>query len=321
MIRKLMVPAMVWAALCGMASTHAQTLRVAVGQKGNWDTSIMDYGIRQGFFKQQGIDIDEIYTPGGAPTLQAVISGSVDIGIGTGLLGTVGAYVKGAPVRVIAAETTGAPDLFWYARPESGIHSLKEAGGKTIGFSEPGSSTNLVLLALLRHAGVSNAKPVPTGGIPATLTQVMSGQIDVGWSAAPANLQAVQQGKLVIVAHGNDAPEITGETVRVNVANVNALKSKRQAMEKWASAYLKSLDWAYSDPKSIDYFAEGMHVPRALAQQARDRFYPKQALEPFKIGSEQLVLQQAYEFKFIPHPMTPTDVAGMYDILGNPTGN
>ena len=307
------------AAICVAAPGHAETLKVAVGQKGNWDTSIMDYGIRQGFFKQEGLEIDEIYTPGGAPTLQAVISGSVDIGIGTGLLGTVGAYAKGAPVRVIQAETTGAADLFWYAQPSSNIHSLKDAGGKTIGFSEPGSSTDLALRALLQQAGMTNARPVPTGGIPATLTQVMSGQIDVGWSVPPASLQAVQDGKLVIVAHGNDAPEIRTETIRVNVANANALKTKREAMEKWGRAYVKSLDWAFSDPKAIDYFAEGMKVPHALAQSAREQFYPKAAMDPFTIGDEALVLQQAYAFKFIPRPMKPADIAGMYDLLGKPS--
>jgi NitT/TauT family transport system substrate-binding protein len=307
-------------AVSAVSVAHAETLKVAVGQKGNWDTSIMDYGIREGFFKAEGIDIDEIYTPGGAPTLQAVISGSVDIGIGTGLLGTVGAYAKGAPVRVIEAETTGAPDLFWYAKPETNVHSLKEAGGKSIGFSEPGSSTNLVLLALLHQAGVTNAKIVPTGGIPATLTQVMSGQIDIGWSVPPANLQSVQDGKLAIVAHGNDAPEIRTETIRVNVANASSLKNKRELMEKWGRAYLKSLDWAYSDPKSIDYFAADMKVPRELAQTSRDQFYPKDAMEPFKIGNEALVLQQAYDFKFIPRPMKPADIAGMYDLLGKPGG-
>ena len=81
-----------------------------------------------------------------------MLSGSADVGLSNGLLGVIGAYVKGAPVRVISAQMTGAGELYWYARAESGIKSLKDAAGKTVAFSSPGSSSNLILLALLRQA-------------------------------------------------------------------------------------------------------------------------------------------------------------------------
>jgi hypothetical protein len=38
-----------------------------------------------------------------------------------GTLGAIAAFAKGMPVKIISAEATGAPDAFWYARPESGI--------------------------------------------------------------------------------------------------------------------------------------------------------------------------------------------------------
>ena len=57
-------------------------------------------------------------------------------------------------------------------------------------FSSPGSSTNLILLQLIQQAKVA-AKMVATGGLPGTLTQVMSGQIDVGWSVPPFVLQHI----------------------------------------------------------------------------------------------------------------------------------
>ena len=303
------------AGLLAAGPVRAETLKVAVPQKGNWDTSIVEFGIRQGFFKAQGLDIDVIYTQGGAPTMQAVISGSVDIGMATGLLGVVGAYAKGAPVRVISAEMTGAPDLFWYAKSQSGITALADAKGKTAGYSEPGSSTDLTLRALIDQAH-ADVKPVATGGIPGTLTQVMSGQIDIGWSVPPASLQAVQDGTLRIVARGDDVPAIRGETIRVNFANASALQSKHDAIEKFARVYVKSLAWAYGDPKSIGYFAEGMNVTEPIAQQARDQFYPQQAMEPFEVRGQELMLQQALDYKFIPHPMTPSDIAGLFTIMG-----
>ena len=44
------------------------------------------------------------------------------------------------------------------------------------------------------------AKPTATGGIPSTYTQVMSGQIDIGWSSPPFGLEDLKAGKINIVA-------------------------------------------------------------------------------------------------------------------------
>src|SRR4051794_38795352 len=83
---------------------RAETLKVAISQKNFWDSSFVEFGQREGFFKQAGLEIEPFYTDGGAATLTTVMSGSVDVGLSNGLLGVVGAYVKGAPVRVISAQ-------------------------------------------------------------------------------------------------------------------------------------------------------------------------------------------------------------------------
>src|SRR5579872_4497232 len=110
------------------------TLRIAIGQRGLWDTSVAELGQRGGIFKKHGIVLDILYTQGGGETQQAVISGSVELGSSAGSLGVFGAYSKGAPVRIIGAEMTGGADLFWYVRADSPIKSLKDTGGKTIAY-------------------------------------------------------------------------------------------------------------------------------------------------------------------------------------------
>ena len=301
------------AALALAGSAQAETLKVVIPQKGLWDTSMVDFGVKQGFFKAEGLDIQTIYSQGGANTEQAVISGSADMAMATGFLGIISAYVKGAPVRVISAEWTCVPDLFWYAKADSGIKTLKDAAGKTVAFSAPGSSSNLVLLALLKYNGVT-AHPTPTGGIPGTLTQVMSGQIAVGWAAPPLVLTEVQEGKAVIVAHGNDVPALRGQTVRVNVVRLDLLQKHHDAVVRFAKAYQKTIDWAYTDPKATDYYAEGLHVSHALAVAAR-KFYPKSSLEPYKIGDLTQTMKDAYDFKRIPHPMKPEEIKGLFNII------
>src|SRR5262249_59604232 len=81
--------------------------RIAVGQRGLWDTSIVELGQRGGIFRKHGITLDILYTQGGGETQQAVISGGVELGVSAGSLGVFGAFAKGAPLRLSGAAMTG----------------------------------------------------------------------------------------------------------------------------------------------------------------------------------------------------------------------
>jgi NitT/TauT family transport system substrate-binding protein len=304
-------------AAASVQNAAAETLKVAVAQRGFWNSTFIDVGLKQGYFKEAGLDIEILYTEGGASTLTPVIAGSIDIAMTNGILGVVAAYAKGMPVKIISAEATGAAEAFWYARPESGIKRLVDTAGKTVAFSSPGSSTNLILLQLVNQAQVG-PKLVATGGAPGTLTQVMSGQIDVGWSVPPFVLQQLADGKLVIIARGSDVAALAEQTIRVNVANANALKEKRDAFVRFVKALSRSIDWAYSDPHAIDNYAEIAKVPRALAQQTRDEFFPKEALQLSEVKGLEVTLKQALEFKYITAPMSVAQAQGMLDILYRP---
>src|SRR5690349_17942681 len=206
------------------ASLAVEKLKVAIPQRGFWDSTWVEFGETAGFFKDAGLEIEVFYTEGGAQTIATVASGSVDIAMSNGILGAIGAYVKGGestPYRIISAEMTGANELFWWVKADSPIKTLKDADDKTIAFSSPGSSSNLILLTLLKQTG-SKAKPVPTGGVPGTYTQTMTGQIDIGWSVVPFALKDIQDGKARIVARASDAKELQNQTIRVNLANVNS---------------------------------------------------------------------------------------------------
>ena len=80
-------------------SANAQDkLKLTVGQKGNWATSVAEVGQRGGIFKKHGLELELVYTQGSGETQQAVIAGSVDVGVAVGTLGALGAFAKGAPI-------------------------------------------------------------------------------------------------------------------------------------------------------------------------------------------------------------------------------
>ena len=156
-MRRTIVALAALLALAGPQLARAETLKVAVPQRGAWGTAYVPLGDNKGFFKAEGLDLEITWTEGGASNEQAIISGSVDVGVATGYLGMISAFVKGAPVRIISAEATGAPDMFWYAKAGGPVKSIKDLKGKTVSFSNPGSSSNLILMTLLKEAGVTDA--------------------------------------------------------------------------------------------------------------------------------------------------------------------
>jgi NitT/TauT family transport system substrate-binding protein len=302
-------------ALAAPAAFAQDTLKLAAGQRGNWDTSISEVGQRAGIFKKHGLVLEILWTQGAGETQQAVISGSADLGIAGGIMGALSAYSKGAPVRIISAETTGASDLFWYVPANSPIKTLKDTEGKTIAYSTNGSSTHGIVTAFMKQYDLK-AKPTATGSPSSTLTQVMSGQIDIGWSAPPFGLKQLDEGAIRIVASGNDAAVFKGQTVRVNITNVQTLTTRKAVLERYMKAYRETVDWMYSDdPKALATYAEFVGIPIETAKRVRDQFFPKSAVDPDRIVGLDTIVPDAVALKFTATQLTKEQLAELIQIV------
>src|SRR5512139_412527 len=143
-------------------------LKVAIGQINNWENQAPTLGQDAGIFKKHGLVLENVGTQGAGETIQAVISGSADIGIGAGVAGVMRAFSKGAPVRILAPAFTGTGDLFWYVKADSPLKTLKDATDKnTVGYSTNGSSSHNIVTAFIDELGLK-AKPTATGTPAAT---------------------------------------------------------------------------------------------------------------------------------------------------------
>lgn len=299
--------------LAGASPADAQDkLKLAVGQRGNWDTSVSEVGQRAGIFKKHGLELEIVYTQGAGETQQAAISGSVDIGVAAGIMGVLGAYAKGAPVRVIGAETTGAADLYWYVKADSPIKTLKDTDGRTLAYSTNGSSTHGIVSAFMKQYGLT-AKPTATGGPPGTLTQVMSGQIDVGWAAPPFGLDQLDQKQIRILATGNDAAAFNGQTVRLLMTTAPVLQSKKAAVDRYMKAYRETIDFMYTDA-GVKAYADWLNIPEAKARRTRDDFFPKDSINPDRITGLDEIVKDAVALKFTPAELTKEQLTELIQI-------
>jgi NitT/TauT family transport system substrate-binding protein len=288
-------------------------LKLTIGQRGNWDTAISQLGEKAGIFKKHGIALDMIYTAGSGETLQPVIAGSVDLGLAVGTLGAMAAYSKGAPVRIIGAEATGAAD-YWYVKASSPIKTLKDLNGKTIAYSTAGSSTESVVRAFIKENGLT-AKAMSTGGAPSTLTAVMTDQVDAGWASPPGGLKEIDEGKIRLLARATDAAIVRGQTIRTIVANADVLQKRKNVVERYMQAYRDTIDYMYGDdPQVFKDYAAFAGVSEAMAKRVRDEFFPRALVMPDEIKGLDSLMADAVDLKFISAPLSKEKIADLVQL-------
>jgi NitT/TauT family transport system substrate-binding protein len=314
MIRKIAAATLFLGAIAGAAPALAlDTIKLAIGGKGLGESEISESGKIKGIFAKHGLDLEIFYTAGSGETQQAVIAGSADLGVATGLLGVIGAYAKGAPLRVVGASFSGDSNLFWYVKADSPLKAPKDAAGHTVSYSTNGSSAHNVVLQMQKYLGVQ-FKPTSTGTGPATLTQVMTGQVDVGWSGAPFGVAQIEKGDIRVLWRASDVPALANQTSRVIIANAGFLAAKKDLVQRYMDAYRETVDWIYAGPEGVEAYAKWAEVPVPVAKRTLDDFVTKAASNPDKVSDLPGIIAAAVEFKYIPAPLTEAQMKDLVQI-------
>jgi NitT/TauT family transport system substrate-binding protein len=290
----------------------ADKLKIAVGQREIWHGAPAALGERAGIFRKHDLDLDLLFTSGSGETMQATIAGSVDIGVAAGTFGVMGAYAKGAPIRIIGAESTGE-DAYWYVRAESPVKSMADMKGRTMAYSTNGSSTHANALAFVELYKV-DAKLVATGGFPATFTMVMSGQIDAGWSAPPYAMEALRKGEIRVIVRSAELPLVKGHTVRVLIANKADLDGRPDVYRRFMRAYRETVDWMYASDEAPKIYAEFAKISIEDARRVREEFDPKEMLIPDRVLGLNDLVPDAVKFKYLSQPLTASQLDDLVQI-------
>lgn len=293
-------------------SAYAQDkLKIAAGQRGNWDSAVPELMQRLGLAKKHSLELEILWTQGAGETQQAVISNSVDIGVAPGVMGVLSAFAKGAPVRVIGNQASGAQDLYWYVKADNPIKSWADTDGRTLAYSTNGSSTHGIVTAFMSEKKLK-ARPVATGGPPATLTQVMSGQIDIGWAAPPFGLDQLDKGEIRILGKGKDTA-FGGQTVRFNIVNTQTLSGKKEQVTRFARAYRETVAAMYTED-GLKSYADWLKIDLAKARRTRDDFFPRESIELDKIIGLGVIVQEAVNLKYTAQPLTKAQLDELIQI-------
>jgi NitT/TauT family transport system substrate-binding protein len=288
--------------LVHVAALAEDALKVSVAGRAAFENQVPEVGQQQGFFKKHGLTLEVLYAKGSGETLAAVTTGAADVGTSVDTLGALGAFARGAPIRVIGGAMIGS-DAFWYVPARSPIRSMKDTAGKTVAYSATGSASNLMLLAVQELYGIK-LTPVATGNPAASLAQVMKGQVDVGYSMPPVAILELEEGKIRIVGRGNDLPTLAGQTVRFIVANADTLGKRPEIIRRYMQGYRDTVEFLFSsDPQAVAAYANWAGVAESVARRTRDDLMRRESMLPDRIAGLETITTDAVTFKVIPAPL------------------
>ncbi|WP_337844627.1 ABC transporter substrate-binding protein [Thermus sp.] len=140
---------------------------------------------RRGYFREGGLEVELVYARGGSQALQFLAGKAVDYAA-TSLDAALQAFQQGAPILRFAS--TGRLPLFALAvGPRAkGIQEVKDLEGRTVGVSALGNADHVLLVYLLKKAGLDPRKVQYATLGPNLYEALRAGHVEAGMVQEPA---------------------------------------------------------------------------------------------------------------------------------------
>jgi ABC-type nitrate/sulfonate/bicarbonate transport system substrate-binding protein len=214
----------------------------------------------RGFFREEGIDAEIIRI---ATNVGIVAVTTKEIGYTTAVGAGLRSAVKGLPLKVMMY-FNGRPLHVLVSQPE--LKSLAELRKKVIGFAGYGDSTEFMLRAMLRQAGMELEKDVQAfqvSGSGQRLQALLSGKLDAAIVPPPFNFEAESKGFVRLVS----AADVFETSVSGLALHVDTLKEKPIQVRKMLRALLKAQTFIRnSKPESVRVIAEWLKLEPRIVQ-------------------------------------------------------
>ena len=157
------------------------------------------WGIDQGYFAEQGIELDIWYSYGGPELARAIDTGCIHIGE-MGLPPFLAAYRQGTAARIIGSSTFQQLDHYLAARPD--IDSVGGLAGARIGILSAGSCDDYFIRKMLTAHGIDPAHEVelvPLGEDYGKTELFADGRVDAAFMIDPQLAHGEHQGLLRVL--------------------------------------------------------------------------------------------------------------------------
>jgi NitT/TauT family transport system substrate-binding protein len=296
------------AALAMLSVTTAdaqEKVRIAVGGKSAVFYLPLSVAERLGAFKEAGLDVEISDVASGGRTLQSIVGGSADIGIGT-FDHAIQMQAKKQPVVALLQYGRYPGFVLAMMKSKADLYkSPKDLKGLKVGVTSPGSSTHFMAAYMLVRSGLKadDASFVGTGTTSTAVAAARRAEIDAIVSSDPMMTMMETDNLVKVVADTRTADgtkavyggPYPGGVIYATPAYV---ESNPQTVQKVVNAFVHSLKWIASH--SAEDIAKLMPEEYALGNLpiyvkalavSKPMYSPDGHFEPGAVGTAYAVLK------------------------------
>ncbi|HLH98299.1 MAG TPA: ABC transporter substrate-binding protein [Xanthobacteraceae bacterium] len=251
----------------------AEVLRVGKAVPEAFSFVPLDIGMRYGFFKKYGIEIEpSAYSSGGMLT-QALTAGSVDIGLGSSP--EMAGIVKGVPVKAVAA-MAGRPLLIGLmVRSDGPIKTVDDLKGHRIGVTSANSLTAWLVAELSLHKGWGRdgIAVTPLGAIPGLLAAMMMMQVDGFVADYSSLLRAEEAGEGKILFSFGDL--VQDFHIHVIFATDKLIATRPAAIRGFLAGWFETIAFMRANKaKTVETAMAVLDISQGVAERTYDTLMP-----------------------------------------------
>ncbi len=241
--------ALLCAALPSAAS--AEPLKLKISFASPYSTYTAPYLIAKdsGWFKQDGLELEDVILNGDANATRALVSGAADVAM-TGPLNVFNAVENGAPIKWIGS-WQATVDYVVVAADR--IKSLQELQDKTFASSGPSGLPQVLPVMLFKKLGIpsDHVKFVAVGGHAARLQAVLAGKADASIVNELTGQIGERSGHAHVLTSVADHFPLLGYTVLATRTPELADAQKRRAFETLMRGSIRGARFIMQKPEEV----------------------------------------------------------------------
>ncbi|HEX3969956.1 MAG TPA: ABC transporter substrate-binding protein, partial [Stellaceae bacterium] len=300
-----------WVLFLPIAGRADDTITVGKADAASTSFLPVHVGDQTGIFKKHGLVLKISDFTGGSKLSQAIVAGSIDIGLGAGT--EMALVAKGAPMKAVCDGLSPIPFIGIAVPYDSPVKKVEQLKGKKMGISSPGSLTDWLTKQLNQHEHWNGADAVSAvaigNGAAAVIAAFRTNAIDADLSVTSNvfNWEEKRQGRLLAPSSdfiGNIAASTT-------FASQHFIDTNPDALKRFLAGWLETIEYLRTHKaETVKIEAEVTHYSEAVMTKEYDLTATKFSRD-CKFDSEALAnLKRAFvDQKLVD---TPPDMSKLY---------